>query len=90
VAANTKPLRDRGPVLSATQASEKIAAGRPTSLAVVEDCLARIAARELSLGVYRSGSGQKEGVAIGWCMHDRLGPDIGARAPADSQHELLT
>jgi Asp-tRNA(Asn)/Glu-tRNA(Gln) amidotransferase A subunit family amidase len=50
VVADAKPLRERGPgglnLLSATQAAEKIAAGETTSLAVVEDCLARIAARE--------------------------------------------
>ena len=48
--ANARPLRDRGPgglnLLSATQASQKLAAGETTSLAIVEDCLARIAARE--------------------------------------------
>lgn len=33
-------------LLSATQAAEKIASGETTSLAIVEDCLARIAARE--------------------------------------------
>jgi Asp-tRNA(Asn)/Glu-tRNA(Gln) amidotransferase A subunit family amidase len=33
-------------LLSATQAAEKIASGETTSLAVVEDCVARIAARE--------------------------------------------
>ena len=50
VVADAKPLPDRGPgglnLLSATQAAEKIAAGEATSLALVEDCLARIAARE--------------------------------------------
>ena len=50
VVADTKPLPDRGPgglnLLSATQAAEKIAAGEATSLALVEECLARIAARE--------------------------------------------
>ena len=44
------PLRERGPgglnLLSATQTAEKIAARATTSLAVVEDCLARIAARD--------------------------------------------
>jgi Asp-tRNA(Asn)/Glu-tRNA(Gln) amidotransferase A subunit family amidase len=50
VAAGAKSLADRGPgglnLLSATQAAKKIAAGETTSLALVEDCLARIAARE--------------------------------------------
>jgi Asp-tRNA(Asn)/Glu-tRNA(Gln) amidotransferase A subunit family amidase len=50
VVADTKPLPDRGPgglnLLSATQAAEKIATGEATSLALVEECLARIAARE--------------------------------------------
>lgn len=53
MAAENKPLRYRGPgglnLLSATQAAEKIASGETTSLAVVEDCLARIAARELDI-----------------------------------------
>lgn len=48
--ADAKPSPDTGPsglnLLSATQAAEKIAAGETTSLAIVEDCLARIAARE--------------------------------------------
>jgi Asp-tRNA(Asn)/Glu-tRNA(Gln) amidotransferase A subunit family amidase len=43
-------LRDRGPgglnLLSATQAADKLARGETTSLALVEDCLARIEARE--------------------------------------------
>jgi Asp-tRNA(Asn)/Glu-tRNA(Gln) amidotransferase A subunit family amidase len=47
---DTMPFRERGPgglnLLSATQVAEKIATGETTSLAVVEDCLARIAARE--------------------------------------------
>ncbi len=47
---DAKLLRDRGPgglnLLSATQAAEKIAAGETTSLAIVDDCLARIAARD--------------------------------------------
>jgi Asp-tRNA(Asn)/Glu-tRNA(Gln) amidotransferase A subunit family amidase len=50
VVAGTKPSSGRGPrglnLLSATEAAEKIAAGETTSLAVVDDCLARIAARE--------------------------------------------
>lgn len=50
MAGNTKSLQDRGPgglnLLSATQAAERIAAGETTSLAIVDDCLARIAARE--------------------------------------------
>ncbi len=50
MAAGAKSLADRGPgglnLLSATQAAKKIAAGETTSLALVEDCLARIAARE--------------------------------------------
>ena len=50
---DAKPLRDRGPgglnLLSATQAAEKMAAGETTSLALVDDCLARIAAREPDL-----------------------------------------
>lgn len=50
MAADAKSLADRGPgglnLLSATQAAKKIAAGETTSLAIVEDCLARIAARE--------------------------------------------
>ena len=50
MAVDTKPSRERGlsglNLLSATQAAEKMAAGETTSLAVVEDCLARIAARE--------------------------------------------
>lgn len=50
MAGNIKPLRDRGPgglnLLSATQAAQKIATGETTSLAIVDDCLARIAARE--------------------------------------------
>jgi len=50
VAADITTLRDEGlgglNLLSATQAAEKIAAGEATSLALVEDCLARIAARE--------------------------------------------
>jgi amidase len=50
VVADTKPSPDTGPsglnLLSGTQAAEKIAAGETTSLAIVEDCLARIAARE--------------------------------------------
>lgn len=53
MAAENKPLRYRGPgglnLLSATQAAEKIASGETTSLVVVEDCLARIAARELDI-----------------------------------------
>jgi Asp-tRNA(Asn)/Glu-tRNA(Gln) amidotransferase A subunit family amidase len=51
-----KPLRDRGPgglnLLSATQAAEKIATGETTSRAIVDDCLARIAARELDIGAW--------------------------------------
>lgn len=56
MAADTNPLRDRGPgglnLLSATQAAEKIASGETTSLAVVEDCLARIATREPDIGAW--------------------------------------
>lgn len=47
---DAKPLRDRGPgglnLLSTTQVAQKLAAGETTSLAIVDDCLARIAARE--------------------------------------------
>jgi len=50
VAEHPRPFQDQGPgglnLLSATQAAEKIAAGETTSLGIVEDCLARIAARE--------------------------------------------
>lgn len=50
MAADTIPLRDRGPgglnLLCASEVADRIAAGQTTSLAVVEDCLARIAARE--------------------------------------------
>lgn len=50
MAADTIPLRDRGPgglnLLSASEVADQIAAKETTSLAVVEACLARIAARE--------------------------------------------
>jgi Asp-tRNA(Asn)/Glu-tRNA(Gln) amidotransferase A subunit family amidase len=50
LASDARPLRDRGPgglnLLSATEAAGKLERGETTSVALVEDCLARIAARE--------------------------------------------
>ncbi len=47
---DTMPMQGSGPrglnLLSATDAAEKITSGETTSVAVMEDCLARIAARE--------------------------------------------
>ena len=50
MAKDTIPLRDRGPgglnLLSATDAADKLERGETTSVALVQDCLARIAARD--------------------------------------------
>ena len=47
---DTMPMQGSGPrglnLLSATDAAEKITSGETTSVAVMEDCLARVAARE--------------------------------------------